>query len=141
MKYLVREKPGNFPFSPFLIRLYQAIYAPGRSVATSLFLSFKNTKTEHKCSVFRSVLLKPKELPVSDRTLCSVWSQTPKKLNSLSDLIIPQRLCGEWLRNALFSDYLTDSNNFKNILLACDRFGRVIQMPLKCTPKCILLAK
>jgi hypothetical protein len=28
------------------------------------------------------------------------------KTNSLSDLIIPQRLCGEWLRTLYFRDYL-----------------------------------
>ena len=30
-------------------------------------------------------------------------------------------------KNSLFGDYIIDSNNFKNILLACDRFKRVIQ--------------
>ena len=43
--------------------------------------------------------------------------------------------------NSLFSDYLIDYNNFKNILLGCDRFEGFIQMLLKYTPKCILLAK
>jgi hypothetical protein len=42
--------------------------------------------------------------------------------------------------DSLFGDYLIDSNNFKNILLARDRFTRFIQMLPKYTPKCILLA-
>jgi len=41
--------------------------------------------------------------------------------------------------DSLFSDYLIDYSNFKNILLACDQFKRFIQILLKYTPKCILL--
>ena len=109
---------------------------------TSLLLSFKNTKTEHKCSVFWNLLLTLKELLIFDRTLCSVFSQPPKKNNKLSFWShYPTAALREWVANSLFSDYLIDSKHFKNLLLVCDRFKRVSQMLLKCTPKCILLAK
>ena len=79
LQSLSSKKTGQIVrFLPFLIRLYQAIDAPGRPVATSLFLSFKNTKTEHKCSVFLAVLLQSNELLIYNRTLCSVLSKKPE---------------------------------------------------------------
>jgi hypothetical protein len=39
--------------------------------------------------------------------------------------------------NCRVSDYLIDSNNFRNILSGCDRINRAIQMLPKCTPKLI----
>ena len=59
-----------------------------RTVQVS-FLSLKNTKTEHKCSVFLTILLKTNGLPISNRTLCSFSKANALKnqilfLNSLS---------------------------------------------------------
>jgi hypothetical protein len=65
----------------------------------------------------------------------------PGTINSISDLIIPQASAANGFKNFPFSNYLLDSNNFKNILLTCDRFQGFIQMLPKYTPKCILFAK
>jgi hypothetical protein len=63
------------------------------------------------------------------------------KNNSLSDLIIPRRACGNGLLNSPISDYIIDSKHLKNILSGCDQFERVIRMLLKSTPNAILLIK
>jgi hypothetical protein len=69
---LSSRKTGKFPF--FSLSNPTLPSDRCRVDRSRLFLSFKNTKTEHKCSVFRSVVLQPNKLLIYNRKLCSVWS-------------------------------------------------------------------